>query len=121
MRVDLRAIATNVTRLREGTSAEVMAVVKGDAYGHGMLPAARAALRGGATWLGVCTIEEALGLRRAGITFRVVAERVDAPQRVGRGPVEGLGPGGDQQVGVDRDRGQVGSSVHAPILGHNRW
>jgi len=73
VRVDLGAIRANVTRLREGTSAEVMAVVKADAYGHGMIPAAQAALAGGATWLGVCTLDEALTLRRAGITAPVLA------------------------------------------------
>lgn len=73
VRVDLDAIRDNVTKLRGGTSAEVMAVVKGDGYGHGMLPAARAALDGGATWLGVCTLDEALTLRRAGITVPVLA------------------------------------------------
>jgi alanine racemase len=73
VRVDLDAITANVTRLRAGTSAEVMAVVKADGYGHGMVQAAHAALAGGATWLGVCTLDEALGLRRAGITARVLA------------------------------------------------
>jgi alanine racemase len=73
IRVDLAAIRANVSRLRQGTSAEVMAVVKADAYGHGMVPVARAALEAGATWLGVCTIEEALGLREAGITAPVLA------------------------------------------------
>jgi len=73
VRVDLDAIRANVARLRAGTTAAVMAVVKGDGYGHGMVPAARAALAGGATWLGVCTLDEALGLRRAGITAPVLA------------------------------------------------
>lgn len=50
-----------------------MAVVKGDGYGHGMVPAARAALRGGASWLGVCTLDEALELRRAGFTVPILA------------------------------------------------
>src|SRR5712671_5213618 len=73
IRVDLDAIRTNVAHMRSGTQAEVMAVVKGDGYGHGMIPAARAALAGGATWLGVCTLDEALGLREAGITAPVLA------------------------------------------------
>ncbi|AVT33454.1 alanine racemase [Plantactinospora sp. BC1] len=73
VRVDLDAIRDNVSRLRSGTSAELMAVVKGDAYGHGMLPAAGAALDAGADWLGVCTLDEALTLRRAGITAPVLA------------------------------------------------
>jgi alanine racemase len=73
VRVDLDAIRDNVARLGAGTSAELMAVVKGDGYGHGMLPAARAALAGGASWLGVCTLGEALALRVAGITAPVLA------------------------------------------------
>src|SRR5439155_3691704 len=73
IRVDLDAIRHNVARLRSGTTAEVMTVVKGDGYGHGMVPVARAALDAGATWLGVCTLEEALALRAAGITAPVLA------------------------------------------------
>ncbi|SDY76032.1 alanine racemase [Micromonospora pattaloongensis] len=73
VRVDLDAIRDNVARLRAGTSAELMAVVKGDGYGHGMIPSARAALDAGADWLGVCTLDEALTLRRAGITVPVLA------------------------------------------------
>src|SRR4051794_9688759 len=73
VRVDLDAIRDNVALLRAGTQAEVMAVVKADGYGHGMLPSARAALAGGATWLGVCTLDEALELRRGGITAPVLA------------------------------------------------
>lgn len=73
VRVDLDAIRHNVARLAASTTAEVMAVVKGDGYGHGMVPVARAALEAGATWLGACTLDEALVLRRAGITAPVLA------------------------------------------------
>ena len=73
VRIDLDAIAGNVATLRAATTAEVMAVVKADAYGHGMVPVARAALAGGATWLGVVTLEEALALRRAGVTAPVLS------------------------------------------------
>jgi alanine racemase len=73
IRIDLEAIRGNVIRLREGTRAEVMAVVKGDGYGHGMVPAAKAAMAGGATWLGVCTLDEALTLRKAGVTAPILA------------------------------------------------
>src|SRR5690606_32798644 len=73
VRVDLGAIRANVARLHGNTSAEVMAVVKADGYGHGMVPVARAALAGGASWLGVCTVDEALTLRQAGITAPVLA------------------------------------------------
>ena len=67
-RVDLDAIAGNVASLRSRTSAEVLAVVKADGYGHGLLPAARAAVAGGATWLGTALMAEAIALRAAGIT-----------------------------------------------------
>jgi alanine racemase len=66
--VDLDAIAGNVAALKaRAGDAEVMAVVKADAYGHGLVPSARAALRGGATWLGVAQLPEALALREAGV------------------------------------------------------
>ena len=72
--VDLDAIAANVGRLRAAAGdAAVMAVVKADGYGHGMVPVARAALRGGADWLGVAQLGEALALRTAGVDARVLA------------------------------------------------
>jgi alanine racemase len=73
IRVDLDAVRENVARLRAATTAEVMTVVKADGYGHGMLPVARAALSAGASWLGVCTLDEALALRAGGITAPVLA------------------------------------------------
>lgn len=72
--VDLGAIRDNVAALKSHAgSAEVMAVVKADAYGHGLLPAAQAAVRGGATWLGVAQLPEAVELVQAGITTRVLS------------------------------------------------
>ena len=73
-RVDLGAISHNVRVLREHAgSAAVMAVVKADGYGHGLVPSARAALQGGAAWLGVAFLEEALAVRSAGITAPTLA------------------------------------------------
>ncbi|HLV54165.1 MAG TPA: alanine racemase [Actinotalea caeni] len=72
--VDLAAIRANVARLREyAATAQVMAVVKADAYGHGLVPVARAAREAGAAWLGVAQLSEALALRAAGDTGRVLA------------------------------------------------
>ncbi len=67
--VDLDVIAANAAALRSaiGPATGLLAVVKADGYGHGMVGAARAALAGGATWLGVATADEALELRSAGI------------------------------------------------------
>lgn len=67
-RVDLGVIAANVATLRDRVApAGVMAVVKADGYGHGAVAAARAALEGGADWLAVVHVTEALRLREAGI------------------------------------------------------
>ncbi len=72
--VDLDAIAGNVTALRgHAAGAEVLAVVKADAYGHGLVPAARAAQAGGATWLGTAQQSEAVALRDAGVAGRILA------------------------------------------------
>lgn len=80
--VDLGAISRNVETLRAhagGTAA--MVVVKADGYGHGAVPVARAALEGGAQWLGAAAIEEALALRAAGLTSPILAwlHETDAP------------------------------------------
>lgn len=67
-RIDLDAVRDNVAVLAERAGgAAVMVVVKADAYGHGLLPCARAAVAGGAGWLGVALLGEALELRAAGV------------------------------------------------------
>ncbi len=71
--VDLDVVRDNVTGLRKHAgTADLMAVVKSDAYGHGMIPVAKAALAGGAGWLGVVRVAEALALRDAGLTAPVL-------------------------------------------------
>lgn len=70
--VDLAALRDNMRHLVEvcggaDSGTAVMGVVKADAYGHGLVPTALAALAGGATWLGTAQAREALALRRAGI------------------------------------------------------
>ncbi len=70
--VDLEAIRENIRQIRrftrQGTKApEIMAVVKAEAYGHGAVATARAALEAGATRLGVAIPEEGILLREAGI------------------------------------------------------
>ncbi|WP_432587110.1 alanine racemase [Streptomyces sp. HD1123-B1] len=71
--VDLAALRDNVRALRAAApTAELMAVVKSDGYGHGALPCARAAREAGASWLGTATPEEALALRAAGDAGRLM-------------------------------------------------
>lgn len=73
-RIDLDAIRGNVAALKvRAGDAAVMAVVKADGYGHGIVESASAALEGGATWLGVAMADEALALRQAGIDAPTLA------------------------------------------------
>ena len=76
--VDLDAIAGNVATLRRSVQetspgTAMMTVVKADGYGHGLVESARAARAGGADWLGVAVLEEALALRAAGDTGPLLA------------------------------------------------
>ncbi|NUR02888.1 MAG: alanine racemase [Streptomyces sp.] len=71
--IDLAALRANVRTLRAlAPGAALMAVVKSDAYGHGAVPCARAAVQAGAAWLGTATPEEALALRAAGLPGRIM-------------------------------------------------
>ncbi len=65
--IDLNAIAYNLKGIRKQVSpAEIMAVVKADAYGHGVIPVAKIALECGAEYLGVALVEEGIELREHG-------------------------------------------------------
>jgi alanine racemase len=97
--IDLDRITENVKHLKALAGVDLMAVVKADAYGHGLLPVARAALAGGATSLGVALLEEAIRLREAGITAPILAWLVP--------------PGSDYKAAVDHDIDLAASSIIA--------
>ncbi len=80
--VDTKAIEKNAKALKTLLSNEVamMAVVKSNAYGHGMILSAKAALKGGADWLGVDEINEALALRKAGIKSKILVLGYTLPE-----------------------------------------
>jgi alanine racemase len=102
--IDTQAITDNAAALREHAGpAALMAVVKSDGYGHGMVPAARAAVAGGAQWLGVTTVAEALALRAAGLTARVLC-LLDDPQAAHAAAVAA---GIDLGIGTTASLGQV--------------
>ena len=71
--VDLSAIKHNVEILKKIAGTKLLAVVKADAYGHGLIPVAKAAISAGADYLGVALLEEAISLREAGITTPILA------------------------------------------------
>ena len=71
--IDLGAIRDNVSAIAEVVSpAAIAAVVKADAYGHGDVPVAEAALEAGATWLAVATVAEGIRLREADLTAPIL-------------------------------------------------
>ncbi len=87
--VDLDAIAANLVALKARGGGEVIAVLKADAYGHGVEAVAETCVQAGAVMLAVFTVEEALVIRRAGITAPVlvllgVSDRAEAEAAVAR-------------------------------------
>jgi len=83
--VDLAVLGENVRNLRAALAprAELIAVVKADAYGHGAVPVARQALREGARWFAVAHAHEAMRLRAAlGTEFHVIILGVVRPEEV---------------------------------------
>ena len=82
--IDLGALAGNVATLRRrlAPETELLAAVKANAYGHGAVPVARKLQSYGVSWFGVATVDEALELREAGVSGRIllfspVWDRVD--------------------------------------------
>lgn len=71
--INLAAIADNLKIIKSKTSAQVLAVVKADAYGHGLINVAKAAQQAGADWLGTALVEEGIALRNGGITKPIIS------------------------------------------------
>lgn len=71
--IDLAALRSNLQYVKSEAGVPVMAVVKADAYGHGLIPCAKAAIEAGADWLAVAQLEEAFTLREAGIKAPTIA------------------------------------------------
>jgi len=71
--VNYQNISDNVAQICAEMNKPVMAVVKADAYGHGLINSSHAALLGGAQWLGVALLSEALEIRKAGIAAPLLA------------------------------------------------
>ena len=98
-RVDVSAIAANIAFLKSQSGVELLAVVKADAYGHGLIEVGLAAERAGADWLGVALLEEAIALRTHGVRIPILAWLVS--------------PGSDFQAAVNHDIDVAVSSIMA--------
>ena len=71
--INLAAIAENLKFIKSKTSAQVLAVVKADAYGHGLINVAKAAEKAGADWFGTALLEEGIALRNNGIRKPIIS------------------------------------------------
>ena len=71
--INLAAIASNLKFIKGKSKSQVLAVVKADAYGHGLVAVAKAAESAGADWLGTALLEEAISLRNGGISKPIIA------------------------------------------------
>ncbi|MGQ0670468.1 MAG: alanine racemase [Actinomycetota bacterium] len=115
--VDLHAIRHNVRTLKPST-AELMAVVKANAYGHGDVPVARAAIEAGATWLGVAMVEEGAALREAGIEAPVLVLSEFPPGSEKEALSLGLVPSlytDDGLAGLEEAAASLGTGVGAHV------
>jgi alanine racemase len=91
--IDLDAVRHNAAAMKRiAGPAAMCAVVKADAYGHGAVAVARAAIEGGATWLGVAVVEEGVELRQAGITAPVLVLSEPPPEAMSEAVSAGLVP-----------------------------
>jgi alanine racemase len=71
--INLSAIKQNFKAIKSRTTADVLAVVKADAYGHGLIPVSKALEEAGADWFGTALLEEAINLRKAGILKPIIS------------------------------------------------
>ncbi|MGA6163692.1 alanine racemase [Amycolatopsis magusensis] len=123
VRVDLDHLRHNLALLAgraAPSGAATMAVVKAAAYGHGAVPVARAALEAGATWLGTCSLAEALTLRAAGIQASMLAwldpADTDFTPAIEAGVDLGLSNAGELERAADAARRAGGRArVHLKI------
>lgn len=126
--VDLVAIRGNVARIgaRLAGGARIMAVVKANAYGHGDVGVARAALDAGAAWLGVILVDEGLRLRDAGIDAPILLLHEPPEERIDEAIASDLTPcvfsdRGVETVGAAADRAHASVKIHVKIdTGLNR-
>jgi alanine racemase len=113
--IDLDAIAHNVGVLRRASApAEVWAVVKADAYGHGAVPVARATLAAGATGLCVALVDEGRQLREAGIDSPILVLSQPPPDRLADAAWMGLDVVVATRDGIEVLRG-TGAHVHLKL------
>ena len=121
--VDLDAVRHNVRTLKHrAPSSRMMAVVKADAYGHGSLPVARAALEAGADALAAVTVEEGAELRHAGITAPILIFTDLLPDKLPLAEGHSLAVTAHSITSARRIAAYPGLEAHLKVnTGMNRW
>jgi alanine racemase len=101
--IDTTALATNLAALRRmaGDGVAVLPVVKADAYGHGMVPVARALAEAGADGLCVATLDEAIALHAAGIRAPLLVLYPIPPSGVAEAARRAIGLAGGTATALD--------------------
>ena len=117
--IDLGALRRNVARIGEKLSenTQFMAVVKANAYGHGDIEVARAALSAGATWLGVILVDEGVRLRDAGIEAPILLLHEAPVERVDELMANDLTPCLFSEKGLWA-LGEAADRAHRPVRAH---
>ena len=121
--IDLGAVRHNVRTLkRRANGAQLMAVVKADAYGHGAAPVARAAVEAGADSLAVVTAEEGAELRHAGLTVPILVFTDLLPERLLLARQHRLAVTAHSVESAKRVSSVPGLKAHLKVnTGMNRW
>jgi alanine racemase len=88
--INLSAVASNCSHIIRDTGTPLMAIVKGEAYGHGALEVSRAAMEGGASWLGVARFGEARALRQSRIRAPILVLGMVTPDEVDEAIASGV-------------------------------
>lgn len=135
--IDLAALRENVLLLRQALpqQTKLMAVVKADAYGHGIVPVARNAVRAGAEWLAVARTDEGVLLRQAGILEPILVLGAASGAEIAEGVRHGLtltvtdprmiqavmrhateaGKTGTVHLKIDTGMGRIGIRTHEEV------
>jgi len=82
LEIDLSAIKNNIRQIQAVTQRPVMAVIKANGYGHGLVECGRAAAAAGASWLGVARLDEAIRLRKAAVQLPILVLGFCSPEHV---------------------------------------
>ena len=113
--IDLSALKSNLGFIKQQVQTPILAVVKADAYGHGLIPCAKAAVDAGADWLGTALLEEALALREAGIKVPILAWLLPPGERYEEAVKSGIDLGVSSLAAFDEINAIPGARIHLEV------